>query len=316
MNEGISLSLTLQARNASGVRTENYEGGYAKLNPAAIAQLGLGAVGINPGGAAVNLTARLDQSLGSAGSFTDGQAVVAAVVPVSRASPDAPDGPYSNLRIGVAAQEPPPASGGDSVAMRGADFNLDVDSAGGNDHVQIGASTIVRFGRLRLQNAVGSEKLALPIPMEVQYWNGAGFVRNPDDSCTALPRSALVLSGYTGAVDPAGGNCKTFVQQDPITFTAGAAAPTLAAPTGGVAGSVLVTPNLRPVPAGSFCDNAASGEDAATAAARSYLLGRWNDASDPDGNANTAYDDNPSSRAAFGLFGSQPSNFIYFRENF
>ena len=79
---------------------------------------------------------------------------------------------------------------------------------------------------------------------------------------------------------------------------------------------MLVTPNLRSVAAGSYCDNATSGEDAATAAARSYLLGRWNDAADPDGNASTAYDDNPSSRAAFGLYGSQPNNFIYFRENF
>ena len=85
---------------------------------------------------------------------------------------------------------------------------------------------------------------------------------------------------------------------------------------GAVGGSVLLTPNLRTVPAGSFCDNATSGENAATAAAMSYLLGRWDDSANPDGSGATAYDDNPSSRAAFGLFGSQPSNFIYFRENF
>jgi hypothetical protein len=57
-------------------------------------------------------------------------------------------------------------------------------------------------------------------------------------------------------------------------------------------------------------------ELAATPAARSYLLGRWNDAANPDGIGTTAYDDNPSARAAFGLFGAQPNNFIYFRENF
>ena len=45
-----------------------------------------------------------------------------------------------------------------------------------------------------MQNAVGSEKLALPIPLETQYWNGAGFVTNAQDSCTSFPRSAIVLS--------------------------------------------------------------------------------------------------------------------------
>jgi hypothetical protein len=308
MNEGLSLAFTLQARNTAGAKTENYEGGYARLNPATIAQLGLGAVGVNPGGANVNLSARLDATLGSAGAFTDGEAAVTATVPVSRATPDAPDGPYTNTRIGVAPLD------ADGVALRPTDLNLDVDGAAGTDHLQLGAATIIRYGRLRVQNAVGSEKLALPIPMEVQFWNGAGFATNTLDSCTSIPRSAIVLGGYTGALDPAGGNCKSFIQQDPIVFTNGTTTPTLAAPS--VAGSVLVTPNLRSVAAGSYCDNATSGEDAATAAARSYLLGRWNDAADPDGNASTAYDDNPSSRAAFGLYGSQPNNFIYFRENF
>ena len=59
---------------------------------------------------------------------------------------------------------------------------------------------------------------------------------------------------------------------------------------------------------------------AATAAGLSYLLGRWNDnpltGGDPDGNANTNYDDKPAGRAAFGLYGTQPNNFIFFRENF
>lgn len=37
---------------------------------------------------------------------------------------------------------------------------------------------------------------------------------------------------------------------------------------------------------------------------------------DPDGNASTAYDDKPSARAGFGVYGSQPGNFIYFRERY
>jgi hypothetical protein len=193
-------------------------------------------------------------------------------------------------------------------------LDMDADSNAVNERKSLGVSTELRFGRLRLQNAVGSEKLPLPVPMETQYWNGAGFVANAQDSCTRLARSTVVLGAYTGALDPAGGNCKTALQQDPVTFANGVGTITLAAPAMG--GSVLLTPNLGAVASGSYCDNATSGEDVATAAARSYLLGRWNDAADPDSNPNTAYDDNPSARAAFGLYGAQPNNFIYFRENY
>ena len=36
----------------------------------------------------------------------------------------------------------------------------------------------------------------------------------------------------------------------------------------------------------------------------------------PDADANTTYDDNPTGRASFGVYGSQPNNYIYFRENY
>jgi hypothetical protein len=41
--------------------------------------------------------------------------------------------------------------------------------------------------------------------------------------------------------------------------------------------------------------------------ARTYLQGNW---------TGGAYDQNPSNRAAWGLFGSAPKNFIYQRENY
>jgi hypothetical protein len=90
------------------------------------------------------------------------------------------------------------------------------------------------------------------------------------------------------------------------------------APTTGNNGTVLVTPQLRPASvSGSSCSAKGAAPTAipGTIPSRAYLMGRWNDASNPDANANTMYDDNPSGRAAFGVYGSQPSNFIYFREN-
>jgi hypothetical protein len=70
-----------------------------------------------------------------------------------------------------------------------------------------------------------------------------------------------------------------------------------------------------------YCLNAASAPTGGANAAHTSLLGRWNDASNPDvgtdpTDALTKHDDNPSGRASFGIYGGQPSNFIFNRENY
>jgi len=47
---------------------------------------------------------------------------------------------------------------------------------------------LVRYGRLNVENAFGSELQTLPMSMQVQYFNGTGtgFVANLDDTCTAI----------------------------------------------------------------------------------------------------------------------------------
>lgn len=293
MNEGIGLAFNLQARAAAGTVTQNYTGAYAKLDPANIGQLGLGAAGLGP--AATNLTARIDPSLGSSGSFTNGSAAVAATVPINRASPSVLDGPYTGVRIGIAAQEP---AGADGVGMRSADFNMDVDGAGGNDHVQIGLPTMLRFGRLRLDNAVGSQTLDLPIAMRAEHWAGTAFVTNADDNCTSIAANNIAFGGYQGGINAGNMNAAKLAGLGG-SFAAGVGNFTLLAPTGPVAapGSVQICVDLA---GDATCVAPAS-------AARGYLQTR---------NAGTDFDDDPRATAAFGLFGAQPNNFIYFRENF
>ena len=46
---------------------------------------------------------------------------------------------------------------------------------------------------------------------------------------------------------------------------------------------------------------------AVTPANLTYLQGRW---------TNSNYDKDPGARAGFGVYGSQPKNFIFFRENY
>ena len=321
MGEGMNLVFSLRAENLANSVTQNYRtSGVPAQNFAKLSAASTSAYNFGARSGVTNLTGRISSLYpGSAPMFVDGVLALTAGDPVRMAvgrnntgpaPQDNPDGPYAATAFGIAPVD------SDTVAM--GTLDLDVDGVGGNDHTNLGVSTELRFGRLRLTNAVGSEKLALQVPMQTQHWSSAGFITNTDDSCTTFARSAIVLDGYTGAVAPGGGNCKTFVQQDPITFSSGVGTLTLAAPTSGATGTLRLTPNLGTVVSGSYCDNASSGEDPATAASLSYLFGRWDDATtaeSPD-DANTAQDDNPRARAAFGIYGAQPRNFIFFRENY
>lgn len=300
MNEALSLSFTLEARNTQNAITQNYTGAYAKLDLSSAANLGIGARS-----GATDLTPRVDSSVAPTGSFSNGVANLVSTTGIRRASPDNPDGPYAAAQFGIAPNDnDPDAAGGVKLNA----FDLDVDNAGGNDHLAIGATTGLRFGRLRLQNAYGSGITVLPVPIEVQYWNASSFAVNTDDSCTTLPRSAIAQTFTAPLVA-----CDTAVNSATVSFAGGVGAMVLGAPGAGKTGSVLLTPNLGTA-AGSYCDPASFV--AAGSAPLNYLLGRWDDAANPDADGNTAYDDKPGGRAAFGLYGSQPEKFIFFRENF
>jgi MSHA biogenesis protein MshQ len=302
MGEGMVLAFSLQAQNAANAVTQNYRtSGTASQN---FAKLDLGALASLNSGArsgATNLTPRIDATGGtSAGTWSNGAANVTATTGIRRATPDAPDGPYAATAFGIAPADV------DGVAMNTLD--LDVDNNSVNDHKALGVATEFRFGRLRLLNAYGSCATVLPVPIEVQYWNGTSFALNSADSCTSLPRSAIAL-GFTAPLVA----CNTAVSSATVAFAAGVGSLVLSAPGAGNSGSVLLTPNLGTA-AGSYCNPGSFV--AATASPANYLLGRWDDAANPDTDGNTAYDDKPGARAAFGVYGSQPRNFIFFRENY
>jgi MSHA biogenesis protein MshQ len=47
------------------------------------------------------------------------------------------------------------------------------------------AGTELRWGRLRADNAFGSELIDLSVPVQVEYFDGAAFIPNVADACTA-----------------------------------------------------------------------------------------------------------------------------------
>ena len=303
MNEGLQLGFTLEARNAQNVLTQNYTGAYAKLNLASMTSLGIGARS-----GATMLTSRVDNALAPGGSFGNGVANLTAVTGIRRASPDAPDGPYAATQFAIAPNDNDPNA---ATGVQMQSFDLDADGGiPGNDHFAIAPATELRYGRLRLQNAYGPVSQGLPIALEAQYWNGGGFVANAQDDCTSLARANIALS-FTGAIAA----CDTFVQQASIAFAAGSATLTLSAPGAGNTGTVLLAPQLGSA-AGTYCPASPGGTAASTASPAAYLLGRWDDAANPDADGSTSYDDKPAGQAGFGLYGSQPKNFIFFRENY
>lgn len=309
MDEGMKVGFKLTAQNAQGAKTVNYTGSYAKHDPTTGGTNNpVVAYGIGGRSGTTNLTGRARAFYaatpppGWSSGELDLTGANAIVVSIARNSPDNPDGPYPGLHLGLAASD-------GETAMNA--FDLDVNNDAANDHKDLGFSTEVRFGRLVLDNAFGNETHRLAVPMRTGYWNGSGFVTNTDDNCTSVPRSAIALTFDSPAVSQLAA-CETAVDADPVAFKAGVAPLGLSAPGVNNRGAVVLTVNLGTA-GGSYCNP--GSYIPAGSVAMPYLLGRWN-SSDDDGNPNTAYDDKPSARAGFGIYGSQPGNFIYFRERY
>lgn len=67
-----------------------------------------------------------------------------------------------------------------------------------NSIVTPAASFKVRFGRLWLEDAYGPETHNLTVPLRAEFYNGARYVINTDDHCTAWDSANATLSGTAG----------------------------------------------------------------------------------------------------------------------
>lgn len=281
MGEPMRLIFRLLAQNTANATTQNYTGAYAKLNPATPGS----AFGLGARSGTTDLTARTAASYpvatpAWANGVLDVPVANPLYVTINRAA--TPDGPYTGTQLGIAPADT------DGVLMNA--YDLDVDNNATNDHTAIATTTEIRYGRLHLANAFGSELLPLPMPMRAQYYNGpsAGFVTNGADNCTSLALSAIQL---TSAVESVTADNPIRVKGVLTTtasvgtpFTSGDAGLIFSAPTAGGDGYVDVTPTTP-----------------------SYLQFDW----DGDG----VYDNNPTARANFGVYRGSPRQ-IYLRERF
>lgn len=262
--DGFVTAFTLQAQNAAGGVTQNYAGVFAKLDLTNYSNYGFSAAPL-PAGSSLASSATAPS-----GNWGSGVASVLAKHQISR-----PITPAVETLITLGA----------------APFDTEVRAG---PAVTVGSPTRLRYGRLQMKNAYGSELLALPVPLEAQYWSGGGYyVTNTDDSCTVIPATSIVMSHYLKRLNA----CETQISPTGnVALRAGklpGAGLVLSRPGPGNAGSVDLTLNVSATPTGNTC--VGTTESAATAANAPW------------------FGSNPAARATFGIY---KSTLIYQRENY
>ncbi|UCH48386.1 MAG: LamG domain-containing protein [Betaproteobacteria bacterium] len=163
----------------------------------------------------------------------------------------------------------------------------------------------MRFGRLRMFNASGTSRLALPLRVQAEFYTANGFVANGDDSCTSFSGSdnAFAFVPSTNLVA-----CETAVAPSgAVTLTDGQAAGLqLAAPGIGNDGSVDLQINLNAA-AGNTCTTVGGASAPATSSVLDFLQGNWG--------GSAIWDQDPTARATFGIY-NNAAEFLYLQENY
>lgn len=106
----------------------------------------------------------------------------------------APDGPYDGFALRVAGNDPDGAliTAVNTTPLTGV-ASVPLGTASDNGGVRL------RYGRLRIDNGYGSEKLDLPVRVTAQYYGGAtaGYLTSALDNCTTLTPASFTLTNYT-----------------------------------------------------------------------------------------------------------------------
>jgi hypothetical protein len=257
MGQPFTLNVSVEARNAVDDVTLNYQGAYAPATVSIAAEDQALANQANDLGSRVG-------GLGSPSWVNGTYAIATAAAAFSRpaipvATPLAPNGggPFDTLVVGIKVSD------SDSVLLTDPVPDLRATTTGictapgtlpatDCDAKQIGASLKMRYGRLRLNSAYGSNLLDLLVPVRAEHvsnFNGATpvFSLNTEDSCTVVPATAVAHGNATGVT----------LAASPILagaiLAAGRGSVRLQKPTSGVIGTVDLALNLTATANDSSC---------------------------------------------------------------
>ncbi|MDT8998752.1 LamG domain-containing protein [Paucibacter sp. APW11] len=293
LGENLRLNFDLSAVNLQGNVTSNYSGSYAKLDLNSVSSYTVAGIQGSTMFKAANNRVRLASKIDVASGWSNGQATgIGLTAALLRAA--APDGPFATVAVGVAVSD------GEAGIFQP---DLDTDSpANGADSSQI-ATVELRFGRLRLQNAIGSQTRTLALPVQAQHFDGSNFVTNTLDSCTSISASQLSFGNFRKTLDSA----DAAMQGSSLTLSSGVGALVLAKPASGHAGSYDVAISLGANAADNSCLKPWTPAKAASSGAgRDYLQTNW---------CGNSLDRDPAARASFGLYRGSDA-VVYQRENY
>jgi hypothetical protein len=275
------ISFTARSKPPGSSTTQNYTGSFWKMTDTKL--LSDGAKTYLPSSLDTSLILGTDPVITDNGngtgtlSFSDGGGIA-----LARGVPQAPFDAEISLSINVIDA--------DNVIYSANPVQFGSTAPGGG--VAFDADKQMRWGRLVVHNAVGSELSPLLVPAEAQYFDGGGFLRNADDDCSSVAVTNLTLANdlETGQIDGdiAIGLGVTTATFGNTPFVAGLADLNFSAPGIPNTGYADLVLNLSAGGAGQW-----------------WLQYDW----DNDGNN----DNDPAGRATFGVYtGSQ--FLIYVRE--
>ncbi len=278
MGQPFTVAYTLEARNAAGGRTQNYDAARYTVGVAAISTVAENADDGN------ELSARL--TVAGAGWSQGRYAVNDTAATFARAA--SPDGPFDQLAIGVKATGDP-----DGVQVQGLDMNAAATGCGAGCDARTLGTTRVRYGRLAILPAFGSELIDLNVPVRAEYFDGTAFALHTDDGASTGVTLALSDPEPGDALAP-GDTCAWDSASETGIACAGA-------PPAG-------RDWREPPSAGDFNlwlkAPGKTGDLTLSATVPAWLRFDW----DGDGN-----DDDPSARVSFGVFRGD-EEMIYRRE--
>lgn len=275
------FSARVEARNSLENVTVNYTGRFAAAEPVWVAENNDGGVDLNSG--ASGRLSGMPSGSWAAGSL-DLSSSTASFTRLST-----PDGAYDSLFLGLklGSTEGVPLSRVGMNPVTTGDCTL----ASSCTAWMLGVSPVkVRFGRLRLDNAYGSERLYLKVPLWAEYWNGQEFVINEQDSCTSIASSRLGLGTYNAPLSSTNFGLDR-LPAGPLTLAKGAGSVILS--PGNVSGSVFLGVNLSATTADATCSGPLSLGAAATSPDLSFLRGNW---------CGTGYGADSRAKLTFGVY--------------
>ena len=260
--DGFTTSFTLTALSLVSGTTTNYRGDFARLDLSAWNAYGFATAAALPAGSALTAS-----STPPSGNWDKGVAAVSAKHLISR---------------------PSALAGETSVTLTARPLDSDGVTMASAAQVQ-SAATPLRYGRLKLANAFGSELLDLPLGLRLEYWAGPtqGWQMNTLDHCTAIKSSDFAFVFPVDAKNLLAA-CETKIT---IAGSAPSYTATLAAPGKGNAGWTDVRLNLGATASGSQCSVIGGAGPAAGTVAAPWLQFKWNSTVDTD----------PVARATFGF---------------